>query len=157
MSTHLTKYNIDRRHKMRLKLKWILGILFIFVLTNGFFGVANHTIANRNFISETENLNSLQQTPPIDNSQCTLERATPKVHLDIEGNQLGFGNTLIPSRLFQGHYSQNLPVGKTLQENINQLQKTIQRHYLFLLNKSTGLKPLPVCHYYIFALRRILI
>lgn len=157
MSTHLTTYDIGIRRKMRLRLKWTLGILFIFVLTNGIFWVANHTIANIGFVSETKNLNSLQQTPPIDNSQYTLEKTTPKVHLDIEGSQSGFGNTLIPSRLSQGHSSQNLPVGKTLQENINQLQKTIQRHYLFLFNKSIGLKPLPVCHYYIFALRHILI
>lgn len=142
---------------------WQKGLLCFFLLLavaekeNTF---AMHAETNEVAVSDTELRLARQHLASATHSaeaQGTLTSHPSRAKFDMEWLGSYLNGVYTASRPNPVNHPPTLLAGRILQHTIDQLHQTIQRKYALSYRYSIGLKPLPVCRYYVFALRRILI
>lgn len=145
---------------MKQKLRGVLSGFFILIFALGIAGFARGipVVEDSSWVDKTETSLHFAVTSVHENPG-TFKSHTPRIYSEIgRYEHVASSASLLPRINFRPiPFSPFVLVGKSLLAGITRLQAHAQRDYVSLFNRIKGLKPLPVCNYYIFALRHILI
>lgn len=145
---------------MKFWLQWILCFFLFFVTAEKGSTIISQTEADEAWAPRAELQLAKLHFTSSDKYAKAQGTLTPhsnraKFHMDRPGSSLN--GAYAASRPAPVNHLPNLPASKTLQEMIDQLHQSTHRDYVLSHHYSAGLPPLPVCTYYVFALRHILI